>query len=88
MTDTVEPTGSRSPRRAIVITLVVLALAWFAVPAPVASWVADHCYDQPYCPALQSTADAVDATSRNIGVAGTLEAARDAVRSALGIDFY
>ena len=88
MTHTAEPTGSRSPKRAIVIVLMVLALAWFAVPAPVASWVADHCYEQPFCPALQSATDTIDATSRNIGVAGTLEAARDAVRSALGIDFY
>ncbi len=88
MTDTTEPMGSRSPKRAIVITLAVLGLAWLAFPAPVASWLADSCYEQPYCPALQAAADAVDAASHGIGVAGTLEAARDELRAALGIDFY
>ena len=88
MTDTAEPMGSRSPKRAIIISLAVLGLAWFAFPAPVASWLADSCYDQPYCPALQSVADAVDAASHGIGVAGALETARDELRATLGIDFY
>jgi hypothetical protein len=88
MTDIAEPAGSRSPRRTIVITLIVLALVWFAFPASVASWMSDNCIDQPYCPPLQSIADTIDAASRSIGIAGAFEAARDNLRAQLGIDFY
>lgn len=88
MTDIAEPAGSRSPRRTIVVTLMVLALSWFTFPAPVASWMSDNCVDQPWCPQLQSITDTVDSASHNIGVAGTLEAARDNLRTQFGIDFY
>jgi len=88
MTDITEPIQSRSPRRAIIITLAVLALTWFIFPAAVSSWVADHCEDGPWCPALQAIADSVDGASHSIGLAGPLEESRDALRTNLGIDFY
>jgi hypothetical protein len=88
MTDIAEPAGSRSPKRTIVITLAVLALSWFAFPAPVASWMSDTCVDQPWCPPLQTIADAVDTASHNIGVAGLFEGVRDQLRLTFGIDFY
>ncbi|MEO6181427.1 MAG: hypothetical protein ABIP15_16860 [Devosia sp.] len=88
MTDITEPMRSRSPRRTIIITLAVLALTWFIFPAPVASWVTDHCEDGPICPLLQSIADSVDGASHSIGLAGPLEESRDALRTNLGIDFY
>jgi hypothetical protein len=83
-----EPTGSRSPRRAIAVTLAVLLVAWYCFPAGVAGWVGDHCADGPLCASLQTVADSVDTASRSIGVAGTLESVRDTVKAALGIDSY
>lgn len=88
MSEQAEPQGSRSPRKAISLVLAVLLMSWFAFPAAVAGWMEDRCSDGPFCAALQTTADAVEAASRSVGVAGTLEAARDGVRTVLGIDEY
>jgi hypothetical protein len=79
---------SRSPKRAVIVTLTVLALSWFAFPAPVAGWLYDHCGELPICPPLQAMADGVDAASRSVGIASTMEAARDQLRALFGIDFY
>ena len=88
MTDIAEPAGSRSPRLTIIIVVAVLALSWFAFPGPVASWVYDNCGEAAYCPPLQAVADGVESASRSAGVTGAFEAARDSLRSFLGIDFY
>lgn len=88
MTIGVEPIESRSPKRAVIITLAVLALSWFAFPAPAASWLYDNCGELPVCPPLQSLADGIDTASRSVGVATTLETARDQLRALFGIDFY
>ena len=86
--DLAEPKLVRSPRRAIAITLAVLLVCWYCFPAPVASWVEDHCGDGPWCAALQTVATSVDGASRSVGVAGTFEVWREALRGALGIDLY
>ena len=79
---------SRSPRRAVGVTLAVLLVSWYCFPAAVDGWMNDHCTDGAFCSGLQGITEAVDTASRSIGVAGTLEAWRDSVRQALGIDFY
>jgi hypothetical protein len=83
-----EPKLSRSPGRAIAITLAVLLVSWYCFPAAVDGWADDHCVDGPWCSALQGITEAVDSASRSVGVAGTLEGWRDQLRRALGIDFY
>ena len=83
-----QPKLSRSPRRAVGLTLAVLLVCWYCFPGAVDGWVEDHCSDGPWCAALQTVADSVDAASRSVGVAGTFEGWRDAVREALGIDSY
>ena len=85
MSEQAEPKGSRSPRRAIGLVLSVLLVSWFAFPDAVAGWMEDRCSDGPFCAALQTTADSVDAASRSVGVAGSLEEARELVRTVLGI---
>jgi hypothetical protein len=84
----VEPRGSRSPRRAIAVALAVLLVAWYCFPGGVAGWVGDHCADGAFCAAFQTVADSVDAASRSVGVAGTLEGWRDSLKMWLGIDSY
>lgn len=83
-----EPRLSRSPRRAIAITLAVLLVSWYCFPGAVAEWADDHCPDGPWCSALQGITGGVDSASRSVGVAGTFEGWRDQLRQALGIDFY
>ena len=83
-----EPKLSRSPRRAVAITLAVLLVGWYCFPVAVAGWVSDRCGDGPWCAALQGIADGVDTASRSTGVAGTLEDWRSETRATLGIDFY
>ena len=83
-----EPKLSRSPRRAIGLTLAVLLVCWYCFPAAVAGWVEDHCDDGPWCAALQTVADSVDSASRSVGVADAFEGWRDQVRGALGIGDY
>lgn len=83
-----EPKLSRSPRRAVAITLAVLLVSWYCFPGAVAGWADDHCEDGAWCSALQGITQAVDTASRSVGVAGTLEGWRDQVRQTLGIDFY
>jgi len=83
-----EPKLSRSPRRAIAITLAVLLISWYCFPGAVDGWAADHCADGPWCAALQGATGAVDSASHSVGVAGTLEGWRDQLRQKLGIDFY
>jgi hypothetical protein len=83
-----EPKLSRSPRRAIGLTLAVLLVCWYCFPGAVAGWMEDHCGDGPWCAALQTVTDSVDAASRSVGVAGTFEDWRDEIRAALGIDSY
>jgi hypothetical protein len=79
---------SRSPRRAIGVTLATLLVSWYCFPAAVDGWMSDHCTDGAFCSGLQGITEAVDTASRSVGVAGTLEGWRDSVRQALGIDFY
>ena len=83
-----EPKLSRSPRRAVAITLAVLLVSWYCFPGGVAEWADDHCEDGAWCSALQAITEAVDSVSRSVGVAGTLEGWRDTLRQTLGIDFY
>ena len=83
-----EPKFSRSPRRAVAVTLAVLLVCWYCFPAAIAGWVGDHCGDGPWCSGLQGIADGVDAASRSVGVAGAFEDWRGQIREALGIDFY
>ena len=79
---------SRSAQRAVGVTLAVLLVSWYCFPAAVDGWMNDHCTDGAFCSGLQGITEAVDAASRNVGVAGTLEGWRDAARQTLGIDFY
>ncbi len=85
----IEPPAARSPRRAIAVIVLVLAIGWLLFPGGVANWVEDQCEnDSPFCSTVESVADAVDGASRGLGIAGTMEGWRDAIRAALGIDFY
>ena len=79
---------SVSPQRAIGVTLATLMLCWYCFPAAVDGWMNDHCTDGAFCSGLQGITEAVDAASRSVGVAGTLESWRDGLRQALGIGFY
>lgn len=79
---------SVSPRRAISVTLATLLLCWYCFPAAVDGWMSDHCTDGAFCSGLQGITQAVDAASRSVGVASTLESWRGTIRQALGIDFY
>ena len=91
MTDTAqtERPGSRSPRKAIMVVLAVLLVLWYLFPASVVGWLEDRCDTEiGYCAALDSFAVSVDAASRSVGVAGTLEDWREDVREALGIGDY
>ena len=88
MTDQAEPQGSRSPRKAISLVVAVLLVAWFAFPAGVVDWTSSRCEDGALCAALETITESVNEASRSVGVAPALEAARDWVRAALGIDFY
>lgn len=84
-----ERPGARSPRKAIMVTLAVLLVAWYLFPASVVSWLEDRCDTEiGYCAAADNIALSVDAASRSVGVAGTLEEWREQVREGLGIDGY
>ena len=82
------PKATTSPRQAIVLTLAVLLACWYCFPAAVNDWMSDHCTATAFCSGPQGITEAVDGASRSVGVAGTFEAWRDEIRSALGIDFY
>ena len=83
-----EPKLSRSPRRAIAITLAVLLVSWYCFPGGGEEWAEDHCTEGAWCSAVQGITETVDGASRSVGVAGTLEGWRDQLRQTLGIDFY
>lgn len=83
-----EPRLSHSPRTAVAIVLAVLLISWYCFPAAVDGWTEDHCPDGPWCAGPQGIAEAVDAASRSVGIAGAFEGWRDQLRQALGIDAY
>jgi hypothetical protein len=91
MTDQVqiEKSGSRSPWKAVMVALAVLLVTWYLFPASVVGWLEDHCdADNSWCAGPTAIAESIDTASRSVGVAGTLEGWRDAIRQTLGIDFY
>ena len=82
------PTQRSRGRVVLLVTLAVLLVCWYCFPGAVAGWMEDHCSDGPWCAALQTVTDSVDAASRSVGIAGTFEDWRDEIRAALGIDSY
>lgn len=76
------------PGRAIAVVLVVLFLAAFAFPAGITQWIGEHCEGWGVCEAPLAAATAVEDISRELGVAGFFETAREETRRDLAIDAY
>lgn len=85
-TQKTERVRTRSPARATAVVSAMLIVSFLAFPAGVTEWLSDRCEEGAACRVLVGFVRGVERASRQVGVAGLFEAARDEARRDLDID--